>query len=154
MAASYNVVNDFAIVGWKGGVGTFNLGEQDLERVETWFHSFQRSKRTYPWCHYGEDSEEYATPREAWDVLCDASTEAREETSLYVPLGATQRLIEVNNDREDLWELSGYTSRGLVGYYGYGFCTTFRQNMHTCMDRTYVVLRGKVRAVETHLRFC
>jgi len=137
---------EYAIRGFDvGKVGTFAFDDDDKERVEEWFKQFQRTKRTYPWHLYGEETDDFVRPNEAWDVLNDFGTDTHEDKSYFVPLPENQTLIDAPHHRDDLWDSTAYTSRGVVGYYGEGFACTFHQNVHMCMDRTFIVLRGKVR---------
>lgn len=144
-AAGPSQAIEYAIVGYNGKPGVVELDHEDMERVDAWFANFQRSKRTYPMLHKGSPTTDYVTRREAWDALNDFSISAHDEDSFIVPLGDPQTLVEITTHRDDLWELTRYTTRGYVGYYGEGFAFALSQNTQMCMDRTYIVLAGKVR---------
>ncbi len=142
-------VFEYAIGPCNGREGTWELDDENQVRVEAWFKEFQRSKRTHPWFYEGVETNEQTTSRKAWAYL--QSTEERQgeeknKSSMFVPLADTQSLIKLSPHREELWEMmTHYTSCGVIGFYGKGFSHTFKQNAHACMDRSYVVLHGKVR---------
>jgi len=140
---------EYAIGVCEGREGSWEIDDEAQGRVDAWFKDFQRSKRTYPWCYEGTITGEQTTSRKAWAYLQNPEEKQEDEkhkNSLFVPLADTQSLIDLSPHREDLWEkMTRYTSCGEVGFYGRKFCHTFKQNKHACMDRTFVVLYGKVR---------
>jgi len=127
----------------------FRMSEDQMDAVYDWFNEYQRDPRTYPWCFEGVPQNTQVTTKAAWEFLTSEEDEDVDQDqgkhALFARLEDTQDLIELSRHNQELWDMTGFTSRGLIGFYGAGFTHTFKQGGHIMMDRTYVCLKGEVR---------